>query len=337
MGTSDPTVDLLLGDLVVFIDGSSALASVFGPPPRSRPLSHSRPSVQSCGRVLPHSCAFVASPQPDLDNSPMFGVYRYILAVLIVFSHIRPSMPFQFGAAAFVGLFLLSGYLTTYLIRNHYGHFGRTTAFFYLDRILRLYPQFLLFLALTLVADIALKLPESSFRGGATVARVFLNALIVPANYAAFLPNLRVYILIPAMWSLALLAQAYGLFPFLVLRPWVNRMAAALSLILFTLAVFGALPTPFFALRFLPSVLFIFILGKSWAEFQLTREREPLIITSALYLSVLILLVVVLNTQFIDVSYNLEVLAGLAAAGPLIAALSLRQRKKWDEFLGRAA
>ena len=50
----------------------------------------------------------------------MFGTYRTLLAVMVVFLHIG-GVPVLGGYAVF-GFYILSGYLMTFIMQNNYGY-----------------------------------------------------------------------------------------------------------------------------------------------------------------------------------------------------------------------
>lgn len=77
------------------------------------------------------------------------GTLRFFLALLVLYSHaggrIQQLNP---GVTAVVVFYIISGYVMTALMRRYYcpspaGPTLPSTAHFYLDRLLRLYPQYL--------------------------------------------------------------------------------------------------------------------------------------------------------------------------------------------------
>lgn len=70
----------------------------------------------------------------------MFGVYRYILALAVVISHLSGIM--ILGWLAVHGFFILSGYLITLILHRNYGY-GKAGFFrFIINRTLRLFPVY---------------------------------------------------------------------------------------------------------------------------------------------------------------------------------------------------
>ena len=124
---------------------------------------------------------------------------------------------------------MLSGYVMTILIHQSYGQFGKSTIFFYADRALRIYPQYLLFLVIAQAADLYWNFNFQMLSDDPSPWAFFLNSLIVPVNYPMYIPTLANYTLIPSAWSLALEEQFYWIFPMLVLIAWTGRVAVVVA------------------------------------------------------------------------------------------------------------
>src|SRR6185312_2997152 len=270
----------------------------------------------------------------------MFGTFRVILAILVLLSHIFVNAQFNYGVSAVIGFLMISGYVMAVMIRQNYGKIGKSTLYFYADRFLRIYPQYFLFIVLTQIADLNWHFNAYFLHTTPTPWKFFLNALIVPANYYMLLNHsISQYLLIPAAWSLGLEEQFYWIFPFLILIPWLGRATTIVSFTTYLIAAFGILNSELFAFRFLPGVIFIFLLGKNLAEYNLTKKRENLWTMISLYSATVILTLYMwffsLNHLLED--YNNEVLAGIIIGFPMIVFLSRLQRQKWDEFLGHCS
>jgi len=75
----------------------------------------------------------------------MFGTYRYILALLVIFSHYHPIYCGRLnwtGMYAVFGFYVLSGYLMTRVLHQTYGFSGRGITHFLWNRALRIYPAY---------------------------------------------------------------------------------------------------------------------------------------------------------------------------------------------------
>lgn len=78
----------------------------------------------------------------------MFGILRTLLAIYVVLLHIF-SVP-TLGNYAVTFFFVLSGFLMTYIMHNTYGYSSSGYRLFWMNRILRLYPIYLIILGLTI-------------------------------------------------------------------------------------------------------------------------------------------------------------------------------------------
>ncbi len=70
----------------------------------------------------------------------MFGLFRTILALFVVFQHIG-SVP-RIGSYAVFGFYVLSGFLMTLILQENYGYTGKGMRAYLLNRFLRIYPVY---------------------------------------------------------------------------------------------------------------------------------------------------------------------------------------------------
>lgn len=80
----------------------------------------------------------------------MFGILRTLLAINVVLLHIF-NVP-TLGNYSVSFFFLLSGFLMTLIMHESYGFSFKGFKIFWLNRILRLYPTYLVILGITIVA-----------------------------------------------------------------------------------------------------------------------------------------------------------------------------------------
>lgn len=79
------------------------------------------------------------------------GTYRLILALLVLVSHMGLTvLGLNPGVVAVISFFMLSGYVMTALIKRYYLA-PRSIPDFYLDRLMRLQPQYLFYLTLSVI------------------------------------------------------------------------------------------------------------------------------------------------------------------------------------------
>jgi len=141
----------------------------------------------------------------------MFGTYRTVLALCVLFSHLY-ELPMLGGYAVF-GFYALSGYLMTLIMHGTYGYSGMGVAKFATNRFLRLYPMY--FAVLLLSVALCYFLPSSwIFR--------YQSAIYLPGDLAGWLANIAFIFprfdpssylprLVPTTWALTVEMFNYGL------------------------------------------------------------------------------------------------------------------------------
>ena len=128
----------------------------------------------------------------------MFGVYRTILALMVVAFHIGgiPSI----GGYAVFGFYALSGYLMTFIMQKNYGYSTPGKYKYAINRVLRIYPMYWISAIFTLILIFSL---------GENVTANYHNALYLPTNIAEALKNFFLFFpfsetprLTPPAWAL---------------------------------------------------------------------------------------------------------------------------------------
>ena len=127
----------------------------------------------------------------------------------------------------------------TALVERHYSTPSRV-GLFYVDRIVRLYPQFLFYLFATL-ALVFLARPKSGYLADITPLKVALNALMAPLNFY-WLKGIKNATLIPQAWSLGLEVMFYAVIPWLLIFR-LSAVAAVVSVAVFVAAYLGFIST----------------------------------------------------------------------------------------------
>ncbi len=226
---------------------------------------------------------------------------------------------------AVVVFYLLSGYMMTGLMRRRY-HTLAAIGQFYIDRLLRIYPQYLLFLGLTFYLTQTLAIHNNYLSGSATWHAIVNNVSIIPLNYFMYNHADR-YMLLPQAWSLGAELQFYLLFPFILLLHNALRLKLAIgSLLVFSCAMLGILHTDWYGYRLLPGVLFIFLTG----SFIYDRQLKTVL---AFWLGVAFIAI----RCYIDVPYqafNVEVISGFLSGVVVVLLLRRRSPTPWDDYLG---
>ncbi|WP_063701694.1 acyltransferase family protein [Pseudoalteromonas gelatinilytica] len=116
----------------------------------------------------------------------MLGTFRFFLALMVVVTHM--FYPYWFGHYAVFGFFIISGYLMTMVVNKKYSGSIEMTLRFFLNRIVRIYPLYLIALVLSVAVilyvgedvsssfNVALVLPSSANEW-------FLNFVLIGMNH----------------------------------------------------------------------------------------------------------------------------------------------------------
>jgi peptidoglycan/LPS O-acetylase OafA/YrhL len=254
------------------------------------------------------------------------GVYRLLLAMLVAISHMGVTfMGFNPGVVAVVSFLIISGFVMTSLIERTYntpGQIGR----FYLDRLLRLYPQFLLYLVMS-CAVIHFLLPGTPQAAALTLENIATSLPIVPLGFYMF--GITVPEILPPAWSLGLEMCFYLLIPFLILYR-TRGIAFMVSVAVFLIASLGYINPDIYGYRLLPGVLFIFLCGS-----YLYRAQSKGLWIVSVTLTLAVLMFVAIVTGIIPRRpVNAEVILGIVVGLPAVFLLSKFKHHRLDEFLG---
>jgi peptidoglycan/LPS O-acetylase OafA/YrhL len=265
------------------------------------------------------------NPSGEKPRVPM-GYYRLILALLVTASHAGLAIGrFNLGEIAVVSFFLMSGYVMTALIDRHYRDLRRV-GHFYLDRALRLYPQFLVYSLAMIAAAEIFGLRHQWMPAPPTLTSDFAQLTMLPLAFSERFPNM----LLPQAWSLGLELMFYAVFPFFLI-PGERMMAAYASGLVFLFAFCGRISADWFAYRLLPGVLFVFILGSWVRKPEIRLGRAPLALGYALAVAALVVALTIWPRR----TSVCDMLIGLVAGLPIVYGLSrARIGGWWDGLAG---
>lgn len=256
------------------------------------------------------------------------GTYRYILAVLVLLSHAEGKLSgLSPGVFAVISFYLISGYVMTLLIAKHYEDPRRIGAF-YLDRCLRLFPQFIFYSVITLALAATVTF-WSRWLATCTGTDYVLNFLMLPIGYYKIFGN-QCFI-IPQAWSLGLELTFYLVIPFVLLAQASAKWLASLSFVIFLAAYVGVLDTDLFGYRLLPGTLFMFLSGAAIAKPALFWRGQLLFFWS---LCALMFVGLFAFPSLMALKHNGEVLLGFLVGLPALAILSRLRFSDFDEFAG---
>ncbi|MGH8375991.1 MAG: acyltransferase family protein, partial [Pseudomonas sp.] len=142
------------------------------------------------------------------------GAYRLLLAVLVAVSHMgKTFMGLNPGVIAVISFLIISGFVMTSLIERNYKA-PEKVGLFYLDRALRLYPQFLFYFVVS-CAVIYFLLPGTPQAAELTLRNIAASLAIVPLGFYMF--GAAGSWILPPAWSLGLEMCFYLVFPFLII------------------------------------------------------------------------------------------------------------------------
>jgi peptidoglycan/LPS O-acetylase OafA/YrhL len=257
------------------------------------------------------------------------GVYRFFLALCVLYSHAFGNVfgknP---GVIAVISFFVISGYVMAILIEKHYPSLASIPAYL-LDRALRLFPQYLFYLVLTLAVLLTVGL-KNEFVEQIDLVRIALNALILPIGFYMF--GLYHSLYIPPAWSLGLELSFYLTFPlFLLINRASQHLILAFSFGIAVTAYFGIINTDWFGYRLLPGTFFIFVLGAALAA---PSRFNPIFLPAVVVTSLLAVIGSLLWPNELGIPNNFEVSAGVVIGVAAVSLLKDLQFSHIDELLG---
>ncbi|WLH33596.1 acyltransferase [Pseudomonas sp. FP2196] len=254
------------------------------------------------------------------------GAFRLLLAVLVAVSHMGKTIAgLNPGVVAVISFLIISGFVMTSLIERNY-YTPEKISLFYLDRALRLYPQFLLYFGMS-CAVIYWLLPGTGQAAELTFSRIASSLAIVPLGFYMF--GVASTWILPPAWSLGLEVCFYLLIPFLLIFR-LRGVAFVLSVSVFLVACFGYIDTDTYGYRLLPGALFMFLCGS-----YLYGARARGMVIAASTAGVVALIFVAIMTGLIERRpFNAEVTLGIALGIPAVYLLTRFKFHRVDELLG---
>lgn len=279
----------------------------------------------------------------------MLGILRFVLALLVLISHIPGlGMPLNPGVSAVILFYFISGYLMGRSYRRFQQHSKRPVRDFYVDRLLKLMPQYSVVVLLTFLLIHFFGPAQHTLFLNQTVEplKILLNLALLPANYVfeplsieALLPHP----IVPPAWSLASEFHFYLLLPLLLLLGrWGFALVFAGAAAIQIAALFhgiGAFNSDNFGYRFIFGVLVFFLAGMAYGRRDEAFYRRSVQAYLATYLSML--LVVAPSLGLYALPRVQELLLGAVIAAPLLNATLRGKGYGWisglDDLLGRLA
>lgn len=254
------------------------------------------------------------------------GAFRLLLAVLVAVSHMGKNFAgLNPGVVAVISFLIISGFVMTSLIERNYRSLG-DIGLFYVDRALRLYPQFLFYFVASCLV-IHFLLPGTPQAAELTLKTILSSALMLPLGFYMF--GVGGTEIVPPAWSLGLEMSFYLVIPFLLILP-MRGVAFAVSVGVFLLACLGYINTDIYGYRLLPGVLFMFLCG----SYLYRPKAKGLLVVAGTALSAGVLFFAITIGWIERQPFNAEVTLGIAVGIPLVFLLSRLRFHRVDEFLG---
>lgn len=280
----------------------------------------------------------------------MLGTLRFVLALLVLLSHIPGlGMPLNPGVSSVILFYFISGYLMGRSYQRFQQHSAQPVRDFYLDRLLKLMPQYSVVVVLTFLLIYWLGPAQHTLFLNQAVEplKVLLNLALLPANYVfeplsidALLPHP----IVPPAWSLSSEFHFYLLLPLvMMLGRWGFALVFVGAGAIQIAALFhgtGAFNSDNFGYRFIFGVLVFFLAGLAYGRRQDGFYHRIVLIYLSAYL--LMLLVVAPSLGLYAKPRVQELIIGAVMAIPLLsAALNAKSLGDWqarlDDRLGRLA
>jgi len=274
----------------------------------------------------------------------MLGTLRFILAIMVMISHYPLlALKFNIGVMAVVMFYTLSGYYMNRSYQRFKQHTANPARAFYLDRVIKIMPIYLIMVVLTF-AVLHFVTPSQSLaimQHDLSAISLLLNTLLIPVNYV-FEPlsigALQPHPYVPPAWSLATEMHFYLLVPLLFLLPIrILKMIllASLSLQLFAISALNPWPIDTVSYRYLPGVLVFFITGMLLASTDSAAKTALL----QAYILWLVMLILVLPIATLNHTWQLEIWLTALLAPVIIRSVSSSRilTKVWDQRLGDLA
>lgn len=261
----------------------------------------------------------------------MFGSLRLALAICVVLFHAGNS-PFgvRMGVSAVIVFFILSGYAMSGLYSTKFGLL-KNAHHFYIERIIRIAPQYYFYLIVTFFMLYGLELWFSGFPARKLEwLDVFSNIALIPMGLAIYFPALLNFALIGQAVSLANEMIFYSLVPLIFVYRLSTMFACVVSLVVFFLATQSSISIVAYSYNYLPGPLIFFIIG----HFLYKKAWKWLV---ACVIPLLINQIILIYRGEMQTGFNLDIYVGLWVGLMSIYMLMHLKPNKIDHWLGNAS
>lgn len=205
----------------------------------------------------------------------MLGTVRFILAFFVFISHFpQNGLKINLGVVSVILFYFISGFLMEKSYLRFLEYSKNPAIEFYIDRFLKLFPQYLIILILTIISIRHFGNSEliTLFNQKITVDKIFINTILVLNNYIFEPFSINALIphpIVPPTWSLSTEIHFY------LLRPLIFYLHKKVALILFISLIIqfssfffsdGNFNSNNFGYRYIFGVLTVFIYGYSFSR-----------------------------------------------------------------------
>jgi len=279
----------------------------------------------------------------------MTSYLRFFLALLVLLSHVGVGVVngFNLGVTAVVVFYILAGHVVSHLIFDVFQLFSgnsKCLIFYYLERVLRIYPLYLFFLLLIMLFTLITSFGDPELNP----TNLLTNILIIPLNFFMFIKKYLVVLkslnppdgwwLIPQAWSLGTELLAYFSLPFLLRYKRLGIIFFLISFITYNLANFEVINTDFWGYRLLPGVLFIFLMGaflQNYISGKGTNWEKILLLFSY---SICIISFIYFVKSGLHPYYAVETLMGIVFGLPIVfLSINFPIKLPFKKFIGNVS
>jgi peptidoglycan/LPS O-acetylase OafA/YrhL len=265
----------------------------------------------------------------------VLGYYRFGMALIVGAHHAGwwPSS-YKVGIPCVMAFLMISGHGVSALGERFFPEIdGRVVPRpgadwrFYQDRLLRIFPQYYVWLVITGVLVLVLHKHWIFHSGRPDLVNIVCNLTVFPVSFFMYIPSLFALFILPQTWSLSTELFFYTLFPALARWQWLGWVCAIGGMVVFTLGSMNVLPPEVYTYRLLPGTLPYIMLGRAvWR-----RDRLMQWVIVACFQADLLL---VWSTGRLGLGLNRELLFGMLPTYGLFWAAAHAPTVRWDRMLG---